>query len=65
MKSIHTFFFSNIFQAFIIAFSSNFIPRLVYRYAVNANKTDEGFLNHTLAYFNTSEFQVCQQNSIF
>ncbi|XP_047120031.1 anoctamin-1-like isoform X1 [Schistocerca piceifrons] len=43
-------------NAFIIAFSSNFIPRLVYMSVVNPNHTDEGFLNHSLAYFNTSDF---------
>ncbi|XP_055711894.1 anoctamin-4 isoform X2 [Phlebotomus papatasi] len=44
-------------SAFIIAFSSNFIPRLVYMLSVNPDKTDVGYLNHTLAYFNTSDFQ--------
>lgn len=43
-------------QAFIIAFSSNLIPRLVYMSAVSMNKTDEGFLNNSLAYFNTKDF---------
>ncbi|XP_021713191.1 anoctamin-1 [Aedes aegypti] len=45
-------------SAFIIAFSSTFIPRLVYMSVVNRNKTDEGFLNHTLAYFNVEHFQA-------
>nr|CAD7572439.1 unnamed protein product [Timema californicum] len=44
-------------HAFIIAFSSNFIPRLVYMSTVSANHTDEGFLEHSLAYFNISDFQ--------
>lgn len=44
-------------QAFIIAFSSNFIPRLVYMMSVNPDKTDVGYVNHTLAYFNTKDFQ--------
>ena len=44
------------FQAFIIAFSSNFIPKLVYRLSVSADGTDDGFLEHSLAYFNTSDF---------
>lgn len=46
------------FQAFIIAFSSNFIPRMVYMIRVNHDHTDEGYLNHTLAFFNTNDFQV-------
>lgn len=44
-------------SAFIIAFSSNFIPRLVYSIVVNPEHNDIGFLNHTLAYFHTSDFQ--------
>ena len=48
------FFFG--FQAFIIAFSSNMIPRLVYMSAVSPDKTDAGFLNNSLAYFNTVDF---------
>ncbi|XP_055585585.1 anoctamin-1 [Uranotaenia lowii] len=44
-------------SAFIIAFSSNFIPRLMYIYVVNPEHTDRGFVNHTLAYFNVSDFE--------
>lgn len=44
-------------NAFIIAFSSNFIPILVYKLQVSPNQTEEGFLNHSLAYFNIEEFQ--------
>ncbi|XP_055615780.1 anoctamin-5-like isoform X2 [Toxorhynchites rutilus septentrionalis] len=44
-------------SAFIIAFSSNFIPRLVYMYVVSQDKTDVGYVNHTLAYFNVSDFE--------
>ncbi|PSN32602.1 hypothetical protein C0J52_15186 [Blattella germanica] len=44
-------------NAFIIAFSSNFIPRLVYMITVNKNHTDVGYLNHSLAYFNTSDYE--------
>lgn len=43
-------------NAFIIAFTSNFIPRLVYMMTVNKDHTDVGFLEHSLAYFNTSHF---------
>lgn len=46
------------FQAFIIAFSSNFIPRMVYKMSVNPDHTDVGYVNHTLAYFNTKDFQA-------
>ncbi|XP_052868108.1 anoctamin-5-like [Anopheles cruzii] len=44
-------------SAFIIAFSSNFIPRLMYMHVVNPTGTDEGFVNHTLAYFNVTHFE--------
>lgn len=43
-------------NAFIIAFSSHFIPQLVYIMKESKNRTDTGFLEHTLAYFNTSDF---------
>ncbi|KAJ8922611.1 hypothetical protein NQ315_007643 [Exocentrus adspersus] len=43
-------------NALIIAFSSHFIPRLVYMMKVSADNTDEGFLEHSLAKFNTSDF---------
>lgn len=55
MLNFHKF---ALFQAFMIAFSSNFIPRLVYMMHVNPDHTDEGFLQHSLAYFNTSDFQA-------
>lgn len=48
---------SVLFQAFIIAFSSSFIPRLVYMMSVNPDKTDVNYVDHTLAYFNTKDFQ--------
>ncbi|XP_017775817.1 PREDICTED: anoctamin-1-like [Nicrophorus vespilloides] len=45
-------------NGFIIAFTSDFIPRLVYRVAVSEDHSLEGYLNHSLSYFNTSDFQV-------
>lgn len=44
-------------NAVIIAFTSNFIPRLMYKFLVSNDFTDAGFLNDTLSYFNTSHFQ--------
>lgn len=44
-------------NAFIIAFSSNFIPVLVYKLRVNPDHDEVGFLNHSLAYFNVEDFQ--------
>lgn len=44
-------------QAFILAFTSNFIPRLVYRLTISEDYSLKGFLQHSLSNFNTSEFQ--------
>lgn len=45
-------------NAFIIAFSSNLVPRFIYITYVSDNNTDIGFLNHSLAYFDTKDFQI-------
>lgn len=45
-------------NAFIIAFSSNFIPKLVYALKFSSTKSEEGFLEYSLAYFDTNDFQV-------
>lgn len=44
-------------QAFVISFTSDFIPRLVYLYMYSKNGTMHGFVNHTLSSFNVSDFQ--------
>nr|XP_057933639.1 anoctamin-1a isoform X1 [Doryrhamphus excisus] len=46
-----------ILNAFVIAFTSDFIPRLVYLYMYSPDGTMHGFVNHTLSYFNVSDFQ--------
>ncbi|KAL2089081.1 hypothetical protein ACEWY4_015980 [Coilia grayii] len=46
-----------IVNAFVIAFTSDFIPRLVYQYTYSPDGTLHGFINHTLSYFNVSDFQ--------
>ncbi|XP_068227061.1 anoctamin-1 isoform X2 [Palaemon carinicauda] len=43
-------------NAFIIAFTSNFIPELVYTHVVSRNHNLEGFLNHSLASFDINDF---------
>lgn len=43
-------------NAFIIAFSSHFVPKLVYVMKYSKRGTQEGFLEYSLAYFNTSDF---------
>ncbi|KAL1790686.1 anoctamin-2 isoform X1 [Sigmodon hispidus] len=44
--------FSVIINAFVIAVTSDFIPRLVYQYSYSHNGTLHGFVNHTLSFFN-------------
>ncbi|XP_046300900.1 anoctamin-1 isoform X4 [Marmota monax] len=46
-----------IINAFVISFTSDFIPRLVYLYMYSQNGTMHGFVNHTLSFFNVSDFQ--------
>ncbi|XP_024217091.1 anoctamin-5 isoform X4 [Halyomorpha halys] len=43
-------------NAFIIAFSSNFIPKMVYMYELKTNSY-AGFLNHSLSVFDTKDFE--------
>uniref|UniRef100_A0A8P4G8D3 Anoctamin n=1 Tax=Dicentrarchus labrax TaxID=13489 RepID=A0A8P4G8D3_DICLA len=50
--------YSSLFpQAFVISFTSDFIPRLVYQYMYSPDGTMHGFVNHTLSYFNVTDFQ--------
>ncbi|XP_048520485.1 anoctamin-3 isoform X5 [Dendroctonus ponderosae] len=45
-------------NGFIIAFTSDFIPRLVYQISINPNGSLEGYVNNSLSYFNTSDFEA-------
>lgn len=47
----------------IIAFSSHFIPKLVYMLKVNPEHNENGFLEFSLAYFNTSDFKPGRWNT--
>ncbi|KAJ8392007.1 hypothetical protein AAFF_G00083170 [Aldrovandia affinis] len=49
--------FSVIINAFVISFTSDFIPRLVYLYMYSETGTMHGFIDHTLSYFNVSNFK--------
>ncbi|XP_039625909.1 anoctamin-2b [Polypterus senegalus] len=49
--------FSVIINAFVISFTSDFIPRLVYLYMYSETGTMHGFINHTLSYFNVTHFK--------
>ncbi|XP_077419906.1 anoctamin-1a isoform X2 [Vanacampus margaritifer] len=46
-----------IVNAFVIAFTSDFIPRLVYQYMYSPDGSMHGFVNHSLSYFNVSDFE--------
>lgn len=48
---------SVITNGFIIAFTSEFIPRLVYRLRVSPDGTLTNYVNHSLSIFNTSNFE--------
>lgn len=48
---------ASVLQAFVIAVTSDFIPRLVYQYAYSHNGTLHGFVNHTLSFFNVSQLK--------
>ncbi|XP_068163470.1 anoctamin-1-like isoform X2 [Antennarius striatus] len=57
--------FSVIINAFVISFTSDFVPRLVYQYMFSQTGTMHGFIDHTLSYFNVSNFKpgTAPQNS--
>lgn len=44
-------------NAFIIAFTSEFIPRMVYQYKYSTDNTLSGYLNFTLSSFNPKDFE--------
>ncbi|KAF4082908.1 hypothetical protein AMELA_G00133960 [Ameiurus melas] len=46
-----------IVNAFVISFTSDFIPRLVYQYVYSPDGTLHGYVNHSLSYFNVTDFQ--------
>ncbi|XP_053175664.1 anoctamin-5 [Scomber japonicus] len=45
-------------NAFIVAFTSDMIPRLVYMYAYHGELNMKGYINNSLSVFNISEFKV-------
>nr|XP_020457184.1 anoctamin-1-like [Monopterus albus] len=50
--------FAVIINAFVIAFTSDFIPRLVYQYVYSPTGTMQGFTDSTLSYFNVSDLKA-------
>uniref|UniRef100_UPI00398ED654 anoctamin-1a n=1 Tax=Pristiophorus japonicus TaxID=55135 RepID=UPI00398ED654 len=47
-----------IINAFVISFTSDFIPRLVFMYLYSPDGTLNGFTNNTLSYFNVSHLEA-------
>lgn len=45
-------------QAFIVAFTSDMIPRLVFMYAYQPDGSMKGYINNSLSVFNISEFKL-------
>ncbi|XP_070686676.1 anoctamin-2 [Pempheris klunzingeri] len=48
--------FSVITNAFVISFTSEFVPRMVFQYMYSVNGTMNGYTEHSLSYFNVSNF---------
>uniref|UniRef100_I3KD17 Anoctamin n=1 Tax=Oreochromis niloticus TaxID=8128 RepID=I3KD17_ORENI len=48
--------FSVITNAFVISFTSEFVPRMVYQYMYSVNGTMSGYTEHSLSYFDVSNF---------
>ncbi|XP_017261521.1 anoctamin-1 [Kryptolebias marmoratus] len=48
--------FSVITNAFVISFTSEFVPRMIYQYMYSVNGTMSGYTEHSLSYFNVSNF---------
>ncbi|XP_022824031.1 anoctamin-4-like [Spodoptera litura] len=44
-------------NAFVIAYTSDFIPRMVYKYVYSPDNTLAGYIDHSLSLFNTSDYQ--------
>lgn len=43
-------------NAFVIAFTSDFIPRLVYKWSLSPDGTLNGYVNNSLSYFNVADY---------
>lgn len=54
---------SVITNGFIIAFTSDFIPRLIYQTSVSADGSLKGYLNFSLSYFDSKDFQGGQPHT--
>ncbi|XP_046854915.1 anoctamin-4-like isoform X3 [Xenia sp. Carnegie-2017] len=46
--------FSVLVNAFVIAFTSDFIPKMVYKYSYSPDESLDGYLNNSLSYYDTT-----------
>ncbi|XP_075159793.1 anoctamin-5 [Haematobia irritans] len=44
-------------NAFVIAYTSDFIPRMVYKFVYSESNTLKGYIEHSLSVFNTSDYK--------
>ena len=44
-------------NGFVLAFTSDFIPRVVYRHQISPDGSLNGYVNWTLSYFNVKDFK--------
>lgn len=44
-------------NAFVIAYTSDYIPRMVYKYGHSQNVTLAGYIDYSLSEFNTSHYR--------
>jgi anoctamin-4 len=44
-------------NAFVIAYTSDYIPRMVYKYVYSVDHTLIGYIDHSLSEFNTSDYK--------
>lgn len=45
-------------NAFVIAYTSDYIPRMVYKYVYSIDHTLAGYIDHSLSEFNTSDYKT-------
>lgn len=45
-------------NAFVIAYTSDYIPRMVYKYVYSPDHTLVGYIDHSLSEFNTSDYKL-------
>ena len=48
-------------NAFIIGWTSDFVPKFVYQLTWSADKSLAGYVNHSLSVFDVKDFEVCNR----